>query len=362
MDEVETANIKKREREYYTQKKSDLSENETSANERYKKYARKDPFIDIEAALLNSADIFRYVAKTGMIYPFYPEKLAGASYEVAIKGDVIWWDKSTGEMQKKTLEKEGDSFDLQPNSIAFVTLEPTFRIPDYMALRFNLKIAHIYKGLLLGTGPLVDPGFVGKLSIPLHNLTSNTYVFKFNDGIIQMEFTKVSKNKAWNEECEEIDALYKRKWIPPDRTVKDYLDRALQESQTVSVQSAIPKELARVERIARKSRDNVASLSAEIEKDFKEYKDGLEKSINRSQIISLASILSIAALVVSVLVFAGTTIYQYRSIDNASLNEINKLQAEYTQMQENHQIEIDRLNKRITELEKILSDSLSEEK
>ncbi len=28
----------------------------------------------------------------------------------------------------------------------------------------------VYKGLLLGTGPIVDPGFVGKLYIPLHKL------------------------------------------------------------------------------------------------------------------------------------------------------------------------------------------------
>ena len=66
------------------------------------------------------------------------------------------------------LKEKLDGFDLAPNSIAFVALEPCFRIPEYMALRFNLKIKHIYKGLLLGTGPLVDPGFSGKLFIPLH--------------------------------------------------------------------------------------------------------------------------------------------------------------------------------------------------
>jgi deoxycytidine triphosphate deaminase len=86
----------------------------------------------------------------------------------------------------------GETFVLRRNSIAFVQVEPVFRIPDYIALRFNLKILHVHRGILLGTGPLVDPGFVGNLYIPLHNLTDSDYTFKGGEGLIWMEFTKVS--------------------------------------------------------------------------------------------------------------------------------------------------------------------------
>ena len=74
-----------------------------------------------------------------MMYPFEETRLKGASYDVPIEGTVLYWDEE-GEKRVKELKKDGDYFDLSPNSIAFVTLEPYFRIPFYIALRFNLKI------------------------------------------------------------------------------------------------------------------------------------------------------------------------------------------------------------------------------
>ena len=47
------------------------------------------------------------------------------------------------------LEKDGDEFTLEANSIAFVQVEPVFRLPDYIALRFNLKITHVHRGILI---------------------------------------------------------------------------------------------------------------------------------------------------------------------------------------------------------------------
>ena len=108
----------------------------------------------------------------------------------------MYWDgagnKKLGDINR------GDEFVLRKNSIAFVTLEPMFRLPEFLALRFNLKITHIYRGILLGTGPLVDPGFVGRLSVPLHNLTTNDYTFVGGEALIWMEFTKLSSRPEWN--------------------------------------------------------------------------------------------------------------------------------------------------------------------
>ena len=145
------------------------------AADRYARFSTRDPYPDIKPALLNSADISDYVAATGMVWPYYEDqdRLKPASYEVALLGECVFWD-DVGIRQQDTINP-GDSFELQPNSIAFVTLEPHLRLPQYIAVRFNLRISHIYKGILLGTGPLVDPGFEGRLSIPLHNLTTNTY-------------------------------------------------------------------------------------------------------------------------------------------------------------------------------------------
>jgi deoxycytidine triphosphate deaminase len=134
---------------------------EADAEECVKKCGSWDPLPKIAPSLLNSADIYEYVAKTGMIAPFYPWAVKPASYEASLLGPLIWWNEKN-EPQYRELG-EGEVFTLQKNSIAFVSVEPTLRIPDYIALRFNLHITHVHRGLLLGTGPLVDPGFVGKL-------------------------------------------------------------------------------------------------------------------------------------------------------------------------------------------------------
>lgn len=187
---------------------SRYAETSEEAARRYKLFESIDPFPDIEAALLNSADISDYVAATGMICPFHEDKQKPASYEVRLLGKYVYWDdkgkKQVGEI------KQGEEFILRENSIAFVTLEPEFRLPEYMALRFNLKITHIYRGILLGTGPLVDPGFVGKLSVPLHNLTTNDYTFMGGDPLIWMEFTKLSRRREWRERPSSLPVVEKQ--------------------------------------------------------------------------------------------------------------------------------------------------------
>ncbi len=169
-----------------------FAQSDEEATSRFEKYQSIDPYPEIPPALLNWADIEDYVAATGMVWPFYPnlEKSKPASYEVNLLGKCVYWDE-TGDKKIKIL-KRGDEFILKRNSIAFVTLEPMFRLPDYIAIRFNLKITHVYRGILLGTGPLVDPGYKNKLSIPLHNLTTNDYTFRGGDPLIWMEFTKLS--------------------------------------------------------------------------------------------------------------------------------------------------------------------------
>ena len=162
--------------------------------EKWEKYEYSDPFPDIEPALLNSADIKDYANATGMITPFDDTKLKSASYAASIKGVCKYWDDN-GNLHEVKLENSNDIFELKPNSIAFVEIEPEFRLPRYIALRFNLKITNVYRGLLLGTGPLIDPGYHGKIYIPLHNLTSNTYKLKGGDDLIWIEFTKTSKIK-----------------------------------------------------------------------------------------------------------------------------------------------------------------------
>ena len=150
------------------------------AEARFEATRGADPFPDIQPALLNTADLLDYVAATGMIHPFEipaeeSEMLKPASCGIRLAGDVVYWDteKVAEQKVKRTLEP-GEDLTLKRNSIVYVTLEPMLRLPDYIAARFNLTIRDIYRGILVGTGPLVDPGFTGRLSLPLTISPSTT--------------------------------------------------------------------------------------------------------------------------------------------------------------------------------------------
>lgn len=181
-----------------------LPADDEEAAELYSRWGCRDPFFndigEIPPALLNSADILSYVAATGMIYPFHAdvEHLHPASYAVPLEGTCIRWRRDKLHTKRVKNIERGQEFYLPQDSIAFLTLEPALRIPDYLALRFNLRVDNAYRGLLLGTGPLVDPGFQGRLSIPLHNFTTNDYVFTGGDRIIWLEFTKLSPQSNWS--------------------------------------------------------------------------------------------------------------------------------------------------------------------
>lgn len=256
---------------------------------RYNKWKQIDPYPNIDPALLNSADIQAYIEKVAMVSPFYPENLKGASYDVAIKGKVVYWDEK-GEKKEKNLLREGDSFDLSPNSIAFVTMEPEFRIPYYIALRFNLKITHIYKGLLLGTGPLVDPGFCGKLSIPLHNLTGNTYRFFKGDGLITMELTKMSKNKLWEKNMVNVghSNVYTVNKIQNDRQVDEYVAKALKKDRLNSVISSIPNTMIESHKAITEAQETISKMEI-----------ASENAKKWSNIINIAGIVGIVTVVIT---------------------------------------------------------------
>lgn len=337
----------------HRRKYTDYPKSASEAKKRYNMWKDTDPYPKIENALLNSADIKAYVKTTGMIYPFDENELQGASYKVKIAGKVIFWEYSDGNKKKKgpqkvelNLKDKLDGFDLAPNSIAFVALEPCFRIPEYMALRFNLKIKHIYKGLLLGTGPLVDPGFSGKLFIPLHNLTCNTYHFKYGDTLITMEFTKLSGNHRWNNLIEDTEhnEEYKEEKIPEQRDVEKYLSNALSNDRLDSVVSSIPDALNEGKIQAKKAKKEAATI--------RRWSVGT----------SIASFIAVATLVISTI---NITMSGYNRV-NEQYNAIVKEYGERITAYENSisvlEEAVEKLQSELDELNSTDSNTFSDER
>ena len=178
---------------------------EKEALEKYKNYKNVDPFPNIPPALLSSGQIQAYIAETGMVYPYFQsndskeEKVTQASLTMTIGPEIIYWDDKENRQYEDSLNK-GDEIILLPNSITFLRPAERVNMPDYIAARFNLRIVHVHRGLLLGTGPLLDPGFKGYPMIPVHNLTDNEYRVHVGEEFIGVEFTKIEiGNKGFNE-------------------------------------------------------------------------------------------------------------------------------------------------------------------
>jgi deoxycytidine triphosphate deaminase len=229
---------------------------EEQAQTRFSAWQGVDPYPGIEPALLNAADIADYVAAAGLIHPFDETKLKPASYPLSLGRKILWWDNKTRKEQVVELNK-GEKFELQPNSIAFVTLDSLLQLPDYIALRFNLRIQNVYRGLLLGTGPLVDPGFVGRLSFPLHNLTTNSYPFRGGEDVVWVEFTKISRSQAFDGETSAAPprAGKAKSYRPPaDRSdVEDYVSEALRGVGSRHVWSSISEALRDAHKAVRRA-------------------------------------------------------------------------------------------------------------
>jgi hypothetical protein len=115
--------------------------------------------------------------------------------------------------------------------------------------------------VLLGTGPLVDPGFYGRLLIPLHNLTSANYDIDTNEALIWIEFTKTTFGFVPKEEL----AAQSRGLIgfPPDKrwlTPEQYLRKA---NGPNPIRSSIPSAILQAKEAAHEAKTSAdASLEA----------------------------------------------------------------------------------------------------
>jgi deoxycytidine triphosphate deaminase len=236
---------------------------------RFERWRDKDPFPDVPPALLNSADLLDYVATVGMLSPYEVTAenrdvlVKPASCAVRCTGDFLRFDFDSE--TKKAVRTAGsltpgEELVLPANTITYLHLGTTFRIPDYIAARFNLAIREIHRGFLVGTGPLVDPGFVGRLFIPLHNLTSNDYRIRHGDEIVWVEFTKLSPNEIWDHPR---TGTRRATFAPfPPRKLKrtrpvDYLHHA---SGGEPIASSIPEEIERATSIANEASRRVQRL------------------------------------------------------------------------------------------------------
>lgn len=118
---------------------------------------------------------------------YKPDNLRPASYTLRIGDDYI-----DSEGNKRSLSDEEDTIVFKKNSIVFVSTKEKLNLPYYVIARFNLRVNWVYDGILLGTGPQVDPGFAGFLSCPLYNLTNSDITIRREQDFATIDFEKTT--------------------------------------------------------------------------------------------------------------------------------------------------------------------------
>lgn len=149
----------------------------------------------IPAGMLSSPHIRYCVEKFKIIGSFEEKCLSSATYHMRLGSKALTWEngKKTEYNLADKINKNKDITNelvLKPNSLTLVTTIETFNLPKDIIARFNLKSSWVHKGILLGTGPIVDPELQANLLIPLHNFSNSNISIKYGEKLISVEFTK----------------------------------------------------------------------------------------------------------------------------------------------------------------------------
>jgi len=277
------------------------------AKKRAEQYRDSDPYPEIPCALLSSEHIQLYVGATGMLWRFHPDerqgRLKGASYEIRPGEQFIRWENGRKIVTFFSDKDDPIELELPQNSISYVRLESKIFLPNYIAMRFNLRIQHVHRGLLLGTGPVVDPGFHGNLLIPLHNLTSEKYKIKSNEGLIWVEFTKTSYGKKYSGPFYKFIEIDKEK---TDRTSEYYFEKA---NQNNPIQSSIPEAI-------RKSRD-----------ESEEAKRAARAAKRTTQFFATVGVIATVGVVITLLMYFAQIVQLGSEVDRSATEAHGKATA-----------------------------------
>lgn len=247
---------------------------------------KADPFSSqIAPSLLSAEHIDKYIRTLGLISPYYKgggrkSRLKKASYEGRIGKKAYKFDNDTDELKPILIPDE--PLKVPANSIVFVECDLDFRLPRYIGLRFNLQIRHVHRGLLLGTGPLVDPGYWGKLCIPLHNLTNEEYDIPIQEGLIWVEFTKTTSDSKQGRVTLTEGEEHSEHW-DIEAFIRKAAKPLVEGKPNIGIRSSIPKMVSAAtaeahsavesSNIAQEESKKAVEISLKAEKDASDTKD-----------------------------------------------------------------------------------------
>lgn len=82
---------------------------------------------------------------------------------------------------------------IEPGAMAILESLEALRLSDRVAARIGPKSSLLRRGIMVATGPQVDPGFHGRLIVNLINLSPRTFALRHQDPFLSMEFHALSE-------------------------------------------------------------------------------------------------------------------------------------------------------------------------
>lgn len=179
------------------------------------------------------------------IEPFHKGQLQPASYDLRVGPEAV----SSSDRKKVDLAEKG-FIELAPSDFAIVLSEEIIFLDNQHTARFGLRSKWARKGLVATTGPQIDPGFKGRLTVGLTNLTNKKVSLSHLDDFLTVEFHRLESpaKKAYSGpyqekttlEGEDIEAVLDREVM----SISDITDTLRTLTATVSnMEKSINKTL-----------------------------------------------------------------------------------------------------------------------
>jgi deoxycytidine triphosphate deaminase len=245
------------------------------------------------------------------------KNLRPAAYTLRIGDNYI---DSDGVVQQLSDQKKSIVF--RKNSIIFVSTLERLELPYYIIARFNLRVNWVYNGILLGTGPQVDPGFSGYLSCPLYNLTETDIIIDRRQEFATIDFEKTT------ELLRDITIEGRKTLIRNARN---------KQLQTVGDQTYTFYTAGSLAPLGWRKDHKIVSSLTEMETDLRTWRN-----------LGIGAVVAFFGLTLSLLAFGANLYRQYSDLNRQLMNDANVMNQTTTRITRIEDV-VDRIKSSIAE-------------
>lgn len=251
----------------------------------------EDPHKDEPAGVLLSDQIEFYIKEFRLVVPYKPaEALRSAQYTLRV-GEKCYCNGKTSKIDKE------NPVEIAPNELVYIQIYEYLNMPYYLIARYSLRVKQVYRGLIVDNGLQVDPGFHGRINVPVYNFTDEFKKLEFKERLLSVDFVKTTPFRP----NPPINAKEEREWVRSGLVNTDGMPLKLFQEN--------PDKLYHQESITSFFRDNEKNESSvqKLDHNVKKFGQTINQFEKRQRIIIWGTAISVAALIIMVLGYIYVT-------------------------------------------------------